>query len=146
MGAMASKIASLTIVYSTVYSSADQRIHQSSASLAFVCGIHRWPVNCPHKWLVTRKMFPFDDVIMRLYLNICHMMPTGYSELQYAPDVDKIWSTDLFISYKQSSDKPICQDMLGVIYNLYIPVPITKLFMGICQVFWWCCVKYVQIL
>ena len=42
----------------------DQRKHQSSASLAFVWGIHRWPVNSPHKWPVTRKMFPFDDVIM----------------------------------------------------------------------------------
>ena len=64
MGAMASQIASLTIVCSTVYSGADQRKHQSSASLAFVRGIHRWPVNSPHKWSVTRKMFPFDDVIM----------------------------------------------------------------------------------
>ena len=43
---------------------ADQRKHQSSASLAFVRGIHRWPVNSPHKWPVTRKMFPFDDVIV----------------------------------------------------------------------------------
>ena len=43
---------------------ADQRKHQSSASLAFVQGIHRGPVNSPHKWPVTRKMFPFDDVIM----------------------------------------------------------------------------------
>ena len=64
MGAMASQINSLTIVYSTVYSGADQRKHQSSASLAFVQGIHRGPVNSPHKWPVTRKMFPFDDVIM----------------------------------------------------------------------------------
>ena len=64
MGTMASQITSLTIVYSTVYSGADQRKHQSSASLAFVRGIHRWPVNSPHKWPVTRKMFPFDDVIM----------------------------------------------------------------------------------
>ena len=53
MGAIASQITSLTIVYSTVYSGADQSRHQSSASLAFV-----W------KWPVTRKMFPFDDVIM----------------------------------------------------------------------------------
>ena len=60
----ASQITSLTIVYSTVYSSADQRKHQSSASLAFVRGIHRGPVNSPHKEPVTRKMFPFDDVIM----------------------------------------------------------------------------------
>ena len=38
MGAIASQITSLTIVYSTVYSGADQRKHQSSASLAFVNG------------------------------------------------------------------------------------------------------------
>ena len=60
MGAITSKITSLTIVYS----GADQRKHQSSASLAFVRGIHRSPVNSPHKWPVTRKMIPFDDVIM----------------------------------------------------------------------------------
>ena len=64
MSAMASQITSVAIVYSTVYSSADQRKHQSAASLAFVWGIHRWPVNSPHKEPVTRKMFPFDDVIM----------------------------------------------------------------------------------
>ena len=46
------------------YSGADQRKHQSSPSMAFVWGIHRGPVNSPHKWPVTRKMFPFDDVIM----------------------------------------------------------------------------------
>ena len=65
MGAIASQITSLTIVYSTVYSDADQSKHQSSASLAFVREIHRGPVNFPHKWPVTRKMFPFDDVIMK---------------------------------------------------------------------------------
>ena len=65
MTAIASQITSLTIVYSTVYSDADKKTHQSSASLAFVRGIHRGPVNSPHKWPVTRKMFPFDDVIMK---------------------------------------------------------------------------------
>ena len=64
MGAMASQITSLAIIYSTVYSDVQQRKHQSSASLAFVWGIHRSPVNSPHKGPVTRKMFPFDDVIM----------------------------------------------------------------------------------
>ena len=64
MGAIASQITSLTIVYSTVYSDADQRKHQSSASLAFLRIIHRGRVNSPHKWPVTRKMFPFDDVMM----------------------------------------------------------------------------------
>ena len=64
MGAMASQITSLTIVYSAVYSGANQRKHQSSTSLSFVRGIHRSPVNIPHKWPETRKMFPLDDVIM----------------------------------------------------------------------------------
>ena len=64
MSSMASQITSLTIVYSTVYSGADHRKHHSSAPLAFVRGIHRGPVNSPHKWPVTRKMFPFDEVIM----------------------------------------------------------------------------------
>ena len=66
MGTIASQITSLTDVYSTVYSDADQRKHQSSASLTIVWGIHRGPVNSPNKWPVTRKMFPFDDVIMTL--------------------------------------------------------------------------------
>ena len=59
MSVMASQITSLTIVYSSVYSGADQRKHQSSESLAFVQGIHR-----SHKGPVMQKIFPFDDVIM----------------------------------------------------------------------------------
>ena len=66
MGAMASQVTSLKIVYSSIYWGTDQRKHQSSASLAFVRGIHREPVNSPHKWPVTRKMFPLDDVVMFL--------------------------------------------------------------------------------
>ena len=64
MGVMVSQFTSLTIVYSTVDSDADQRKHQSSVSLAFERGIQQGPVNSPHKWPVTPKMFPFDDVIM----------------------------------------------------------------------------------
>ena len=64
MGTVASEITSITIVYTAVYSDVGQSKHQSSTSLAFVWGIHRGPVNSPHKWPVTRKMFPFDDVIM----------------------------------------------------------------------------------
>ena len=64
MGAIASQITSLTIVFSTIYLDTDQRKHQSSASLASVRGIHRVPVNFPHKWPLSRKMFPFDDFIM----------------------------------------------------------------------------------
>ena len=81
MGTIASQITSLTIVYSTVYSGEDQSKHQSSASLAFVWGIHRGPVNSPHKWPVTRKMFPFDDVIMvqQFYCETDFMPPWGHS-------------------------------------------------------------------
>ena len=63
---MASRMTRLTIVCSNDYAGADQRKHQSSASLAFMRGIRRWPVNSPHKVPVTRKTFPFDDVIMNL--------------------------------------------------------------------------------
>ena len=70
MGATASQITNLTIAYPTVYSGADQRKHQSSALLAFVRGIHRGPVYSPHKGPVTRKMFPFDDVIMYIRIVI----------------------------------------------------------------------------
>ena len=76
MTMLASQITSLTVVYSIVYSDVNQRKHQSSASLAFVREIHRGPVNFPHKWPVTRKMFPFDDVIMWCQHG-AHLGPTG---------------------------------------------------------------------
>ena len=75
MSAMASQMTSLAIVYSTIYSRADQRKHQKYTSLAFVWGIHRWPVNSPHKGPVTRKIVPFGDVIMKplwVYVSITH--------------------------------------------------------------------------
>ena len=75
MNAIASQITSLTIGYSTVYSGADQRKYQSSASLAFAWGIHRWPVNSPHKGSVTRKILPFDDVSMG-HLGPCRLCIT----------------------------------------------------------------------
>ena len=65
MGTMASHITSLTIVYSTVYLSAYQSKHQSSASLDFCAGNSPWTGEFP-KWPVTRKMFPFDDVVMMM--------------------------------------------------------------------------------
>ena len=82
MGTVASQITSLTIVYTTVYSDADQSKHQSSASLAFVWGIHRGLVNSPHKGPVTRKMFPFDDVIMRTNQSLNSQQTPYISPLQ----------------------------------------------------------------
>ena len=64
MSAMASQIIGVLIVCLDVCSGSDQRKHQSSASLTFMRGIHRWPVISPQKGPVTRKMFPFDDVII----------------------------------------------------------------------------------
>ena len=88
MDAIASQITRLIIVNSTVYSSVDQRKHQSSASLAFVWGIHLWPVNSPHKWPVTRKMFPFDDIIIPYVKssNISRLENIGW---QFAADISK---------------------------------------------------------
>ena len=73
---MASQKTSLTIVYSAVYSGANQRTHQSSASLAFVRGIHQGPVNSPQKGPVTRKMFLFDGVFMKGYPGACRLRCT----------------------------------------------------------------------
>ena len=71
MTTIASQIISLTVVYSTIYSDADQRKHQSSVCVTGFCvGNSPGPVNSPHKWPVTRKMFPFDDFIMLLYCTI----------------------------------------------------------------------------
>ena len=100
MGVIASQITSLTIVFSSIYPDADERKHQSSASLVFVWGIHRGPVNSPHKWPVTRKMFPFDDVIMCDGLSI--WMPS--------------------YQYKDSHHKDNTVSRLPYLYNWY-PVP-----------------------
>ena len=78
MCAISSQITSLTIFSSTVYLDTDQRKHQRSASLAFVRGIHRRPVNSPHKWPVTRKMFPFDDVNMIYGIKFHILLITHY--------------------------------------------------------------------
>ena len=85
MSAMASQTTSLAIVFPSVYSGADQRKHQSSASLAFARGIHRSPVNSPHKWPVTRKMFPFDDVIMMStrFALCCGCVPVDFTHNDY---------------------------------------------------------------
>ena len=82
MNMMASQITSLPVVYSTVYPGADQRKHQRPALLAFVRGIHRWPVNSPHKGPVTWKMIPFDDVIMEIALYKRPPYQIRYSETE----------------------------------------------------------------
>ena len=76
MSATASQITRPSIVCITVCSY--QRRYQSSASLAFVMGIHRWPVYSPHKGPVTQKMFPFDDIIMMYQINSPSLQDSGH--------------------------------------------------------------------
>ena len=109
MSKMASQIASLMIVYSAVYSSTDQRKHQSSASLAFVRGIHRWPVNSPHEGPVTRKIFPFDDIIMTPGL-WCALLWLGFNNSSscvldvYLTTYGRVhWNRNVFILTKFST-------------------------------------------
>ena len=78
MDTMASQITSVTTVYSAVYSGADQRKHQSSASLAFVRGINQWPVNSLQKWQVMWIMILFDDVIMFTMFVLGSNVPLRY--------------------------------------------------------------------
>ena len=111
MGAMASLITSLTIVYSIVYSMHRSKKHQSSASLAFVWGIHRWPVNSPHKWPVTRKKFPFDEVIMSTWLT--PHMPTPHPNPSAA--CMRQWTESALVKVKACrlfGAKPLSEPML----------------------------------
>ena len=84
MNALASQITSITIVYATVYSDADQSKHQSSASLVFLWGIHRdrW---IPHtKGQLRGKCFHLmtssclDDIIMSSNVVACSTKKLHY--------------------------------------------------------------------
>ena len=142
MSAMASQITSLKIVYSMVYSGSDQRKHQSSASLAFVRGIHRWPANSPRKGPVTWKMFPFDDVIKdskegifiptgdiapvpyvsRPLDDISHLcIFIGSSNFVREGQNDKISALVQLIGFSRLSDTPLPETMLTDIYDVTIP-------------------------
>ena len=142
MDAMASQITSLTIVYSTVYSGADQRKQQSSASLAFVRGIHRWPVNSPHKWPVTRKCFYLMTVIM-----LC-----GLIRMNYSNSAGHLWKC---CGHPTSSDQTqlqfqgffllwrSCEALVWIIllaflfYILRFFVCYDLLLMPACLILWW---------
>ena len=67
IGAMVFQITGVSIVCSTVCSSAGKIKYQISASLAFVRGNHRWPVDSPHKDPVKRKIFLSDDIMVEAY-------------------------------------------------------------------------------
>ena len=76
MSAMASQITSVPIVCSNVCSGSGQRKHQSSASLAFVRGIHRWPVDSPHKGQLRGKCFHLMTSSCYANCHVDHIMHT----------------------------------------------------------------------
>ena len=137
MWARASQITSLTIVYSTVYSGADQRKHQSSTSLAFVRGIHRWSVNSPHKWPVTRKLFSFDDVIMSHYLRTAYNIgyPPPETHLQCKlHDISLMWNLCLiFLSFRNFEQSTALTNTDSKTVNIA-----GSMFTGKLHTIWWC--------
>ena len=95
MSAMTSQISGVSIIYTAVCLVQEQRIHQSSPSLAFVWGIHWSPVNSLHKGPVTRKCF-------HLMTSSCYavtMTNVGYrsypdtSNLQKTPHPSPLWTS-----------------------------------------------------
>ena len=88
-----SQITSFTIVYSTVYTGADQRKHKAPRQWP-LCGIHQWPVNSTHKWPVTRKRFPFDDIMWWTEITGLMPLPVGSSKFKYREPVN--WNISLY--------------------------------------------------
>ena len=103
MCAMASQITSLTIVHSSVYSGADQIKHQSSTSLAFVRGIHRWPV-LTHvtKTLGLTSIIYWPDMFL-----------SDTCEINVYPRAFAVWITT--IEYSKAPMRGLCCDSVG--YN-----------------------------
>ena len=97
MSAVPSQITSVSIVCSTVCSGEDQRKHQSSASLAFVRGIHRWPMDSPNKRPVTRKYYH----LVMPWPECTHIVPAlSYREFgDFGPKVGLIHSIPLVRNY-----------------------------------------------
>ena len=63
MGAMASKITTRDSLLNRIFRRRSKKAWKHRVT-GLCGGIHRWPVNSTHTWPVTRKMLPFDDVIM----------------------------------------------------------------------------------
>ena len=145
MTAMASQITSLTIAYLIVYSGSDQRKHQSPAWLAFVRGIHRRPVNSPHKLPVMRKMIPFDDVIMlnKECENITRsilspwMAFSSYGSCQLScgirfmiSELTSLWYMFAVFEMLLPLSCQYFRDYVTVILTLHIKQPVVKIMVG----------------
>ena len=114
MSAMVTQITGVWIFYSNVCCGADQRKHQRSASLSFVWGIRQWQMNSPHKESFTRKMFPFDDVIMSAWAGLF--------------GADKNWHVTKFCIHKQNT-----HDLHIRIFCIEIYIPLYIIPLLLCQ-------------
>ena len=99
-----------------VSSGADQRKHQSSASLAFVQGIHRSSVNSQHKEPVTWKMFPFDDVIITLPMPVPYIHRSDFDQ----HEVYRYLSSTSWKSHHQAADGRVLIKTLDRIFLPYL--------------------------
>ena len=138
---MTSQVTSESVVYSTVYI-ADQRKHISPESLVFVRGIHWSPMNSPDKGPVTRKMFPFDDVIIQRGTNLyCYRTTTQcctinakamkVAEKELKWKVYLRWLSLIFIHVcKAHLEYNICNTCQFISDILITPLPLTS---GLCQ-------------
>ena len=142
MGTIASQITSLLIVYSTFYSDADPRKHQSSVSLVFEQGIHRWPVNFPHKGPVTRKnvsiwwrhhgqsaMLPAFKTISYspeirgcfLYIGSDHVIKTSVNEIMHIMSTGTLFQMKLhFVGIFVYNHKPVISKIISGIHIVSI--------------------------
>ena len=116
---MASQITSLTILYWTIYSGADKKKHQNFALLAFVWVFHWWPVNSPHKGPVTRKMFPFDDVIMSLgaVQNYTDIWSLSRGKTKTMLETRIVWETKMTIRQTSIWHKKKISAFVGLWYH-----------------------------
>ena len=128
MGAMASQITSFTIFYSTVYSDADQRRHQSSASR--LCA---WPVNSPHKWSVRGKCFylmtsscfgpvPINWLITHTIFHLTYHATCPFAWLIVTPEM----FSSLWLSYFWSYDEIIFHGRAIISYSRRVAASLDK--------------------
>ena len=125
MDAMASQITSVSIICSTVCSGADQRRHQSSASLAFVRGIHLSQVDSPHKGPVTRKCF---HLVTSSCIDGSQRGPTDLSNTE-DEEMTKSRRNSFRIPYRstqrihRSEDHKQCASILRIYYHIHLVKP-----------------------
>ena len=102
-------------------------------------GIHRGPVNSPHKWLVTQKMFPFDDVIMSgskfkisfgsgdvLYCLFSVRFLSLTNDFSLAIGTSWAWLSDLWEMFKENVSENVHQ-MMGILSGALFQYPIRLL-------------------